>query len=253
MAEVGAIAAVPEEGFSSMARVAGRVAGLAESIATTVADARGAGARQTARDFAARAHRVAGTILDRHGVVVVSSGSHGGGPALVVANHVSYLDPIVVASVLPCIAVAKGETRGWPLVGRGLEALGVVFVRRGDAYSGAIALRRAMRALRQGTSVLNFPEGTTTDGRSVEPFRRGAFGLARLAGVPLVPATIAYDDPRIAWYGGAAFLPHYVQVARTRRTVARVRFGEPVMPGEHDDPAELAERVRAGIAATLAP
>jgi 1-acyl-sn-glycerol-3-phosphate acyltransferase len=167
----------------------------------------------------------------------------------VVANHASYLDPLVVASAVPCVAIAKGETDSWPIVGRGLRTLGVLFVRRGDAYSGAVTLRRALRTVRGGASVLNFPEGTTSDGREVGPFRRGIFGLARLAGVPLVPAWIGYDDPRVAWYGGVAFVPHYASVARTRHTVARVRFGEPFTALPSDDPADLAERARTRIAA----
>jgi len=162
---------------------------------------------------------------------------------------VSYLDPLVVSSVAPCISIAKDETESWPLIGRGLRSLGVLFVRRGDAYSGARALRRARRALGQGAIVLNFPEGTTSDGRTVGPFRRGIFGLARLAGVPIVPLHVAYDHPGVPWYGGQTLAPHYLRLARVPRVEARVRFAAPVFAAPSEDPFMTAARTREIVSA----
>ncbi len=202
--------------------------------------------------LARRAMRTARTLLHVHGVDVRSVGPVPDGPCVLVVNHVSYLDPLVACAVLPCIAIAKGETRGWPLIGRGLAALGVLFVQRGDAHSGAMALRRAWRALEAGATVLNFPEGTTTDGRQVGPFQRGIFGLARLARVPVVPARIAYDDARVPWFGGQTFAPHYWRLAGASRVGAMLRFGEPVRPRADEDAAALARRARA-IVSDLEP
>jgi lyso-ornithine lipid O-acyltransferase len=239
------------------ARATGRAMGLAATIGAMLVQTRAQFAvdramAESPSAYAERTSTCARSILARHGVVVVPNGPRVRGPALLVANHASYLDPLVVASVVPCIAVAKGETRGWPLVGEGMQALGVIFVRRGDPYSGAIALRRALRALVGGASVLNFPEGTTTDGRSVDPFRHGVFGLASIAGVPIVPVTVVYDDPGIAWYGGEAFLPHYMRMARTRSVVAQVHLGEPIVARPSDGPYALAARARGVVADRLA-
>jgi 1-acyl-sn-glycerol-3-phosphate acyltransferase len=216
-----AVGAPPEERI----RAAVRAFGLAAIVARLVVVARAVGAPSPGA-FAERAQRTARAILALHGVDVRTSGCPPAGPVILVANHVSYLDPLVVSSVVPCISIAKGETAQWPLIGRGLQALGVVFVRRGDAHNGAVALRRAWRALRAGAPVLNFPEGTTSDGRDVGSFRRGCFGLARLAGVPVVPTRIVYEDERVPWYGGQTFMPHYWRVARVPSVVARVCFGE---------------------------
>jgi 1-acyl-sn-glycerol-3-phosphate acyltransferase len=188
--------------------------------------------------------RTARTILQVHGVDLRSSGPQPGGPAILVANHLSYLDPLVVSAVVPCVAIAKGETHQWPIIGRGLRALGVLFVQRGDAYSGAMTLRRAWSALSEGATVLNFPEGTTSDGTSVGPFQRGIFGLSRLAGVPIVPVRITYDDPRVPWFGRDRFAPHYWRLAGSQGVVARVRLGEPIVPRPTDDAAALARRAR---------
>ena len=183
--------------------------------------------------------------LERHCVTVQTCGPRPIGRAVVVANHVSYLGTrLVVSSVLPCVSVAKGEVRGWPLIGRGLEDLGVLFVRRGDPYSGARTIRAAVRAIADGAAVLNFPEGTTTDGLRVGPFSRGAFGIARIARVPVVPARIVYDDTAVAWVGGEAFVPHYLRVCRLGGVKATVRFGAPLEVAMSDDPAAVASRVR---------
>jgi 1-acyl-sn-glycerol-3-phosphate acyltransferase len=193
---------------------------------------------------AERAARTARTILRVHGVDVRTSGPVPEGPFVVVSNHVSYLDPLLVSSVVPCISIAKGETSAWPLVGPGLRALGVVFVRRGDPHSGAQALRHAWRALRSRVSVLNFPEGTTSDGHSVGPFQRGVFGLAALADTPILPVRIAFEDERVPWFGGATFAPHYWKLAGVERVTAQVRIGPAIGARRGDDARALARRVR---------
>ena len=224
----------------------GKAIGLAGAVTRLVVEAE-MEADVTAVDLARRAMRTARTILHVHGVDVRAEGPEPRGACVVVANHVSYIDPLVVASVAPCIAIAKGETRGWPLIGRGLAALGVIFVQRGDPYSGASALRAAWRALRAGATVLNFPEGTTTDGRTVGAFQRGIFGLALLAGVPVVPARVSYDDDRVPWFGGQTFAPHYWRLAGVSRVGARVRFGEAMRVRDAENAGPLAMRAREAI------
>jgi 1-acyl-sn-glycerol-3-phosphate acyltransferase len=197
--------------------------------------------------LAGRAARTAATILRVHGVDVRLSGGVPVGPHVVACNHVSYLDPLVVSAVVPCVSIAKGETAQWPIIGPGLRALGVVFVRREDPHSGAVALRRAWRALESGASVLNFPEGTTSDGRCVYPFRRGMFGVALLARVPVLPLRIVYEDDRVPWFGGATFAPHYWKLAGSERIVVRVRVGEPIQPRPAENARDLAARVREAV------
>jgi 1-acyl-sn-glycerol-3-phosphate acyltransferase len=203
------------------------------------------------RALAHRAQRTARRLLDLHGVDVRCADPPPRAPAILVSNHLSYLDPLVIAAVAPCISIAKQETNGWPLIGAGLRALGVVFVRRGDAHSGAVALRRAKRAVESGAMALNFPEGTTGDGSALAPFCRGIFGLAALTGVPVVPAHVSYDDPRVRWFGDEKFVPHYRELSRIARIDARIRFGAPITVQSDDDPRVIADRAR-GVVATLA-
>jgi 1-acyl-sn-glycerol-3-phosphate acyltransferase len=196
---------------------------------------------------ARRQHVAARAMCDLHRIEVQAAGRRPLGPALFVANHLGYFDPMVIGSLATCISVAKQELCSWPLVGRRLRELGVVFVDRGDPWSGARALRAMLRAFRIGTSVLNFPEGTTTDGRSVLPFRCGAFGAARIAGVPIVPVRIDYEDARIAWTGDATFLPHYLAVLSRGGVRAQVTFGSAIAPRADLGARDLADAAKAAI------
>src|SRR5207245_1003035 len=153
---------------------------------------------------------VCAEVCRLHGFRFEVEGTLPSGPAVMVANHISYVDAPVLMSLQPCRPIAKAEIGHWPLIGDGARSLGVVFVRRGDPHSGAVALRQGLRALAAGVSVLGFPEGTTTTGNRLLPFRRGLFGLARLAGVPIVPIGIAYASPEVAWVGDDWFVTHYL-------------------------------------------
>jgi 1-acyl-sn-glycerol-3-phosphate acyltransferase len=204
-----------------------------------------ASTRDCARERALVLRDAARRVLQLHELAVEVRGPFPLGPAVLVCNHVSWLDPLVVASQLPCIPVSKLDVAGWPVIGAIARELGVVFVSRGDPRSGARALSAAGEALANGLCVLNFPEGTTTDGATVLPFRVGMFGLAIRAGVPLVPLAIAYDPPSLAWVGDATFLPHYLGRARGARAFLRV--GAPIVPAAGVSARDLARETHAQI------
>jgi 1-acyl-sn-glycerol-3-phosphate acyltransferase len=243
---------------ATRAREDARAPGVFERVARV---AKVAAQIATSRDGATRspvlgAHRSREAARDMcrvHAIDVRTLGAPPRAPAVIVANHLGYLDPIVLGSLVSCVAIAKREVRGWPLVGARLASMGVTFVDRNDPWSGARAIRAMIRALRLGTSVLNFPEGTTTEGRYVLPFRGGAFLAACVAGAPIVPARIAYDDARVAWIGDATFLPHYLGLTARGPVRATVTFGAPIRPvtptRRRYDARDLAEQARAAIEA----
>ncbi|MBY0274165.1 1-acyl-sn-glycerol-3-phosphate acyltransferase [Candidatus Binatia bacterium] len=184
--------------------------------------------------------RLSGAICASNGLRIALSGPIPQGPVVLVANHVGYLDPLVLASIVPCVPVAKRELASWPLIGRAARAHGVLFVERGAVASGAAVLRGARRALAASLSVLNFPEGTTTRGDRVLPFRRGVFGLARLAAVPVVPAALVPDDDGLTWVGDELLLPHLTRTLARRENAIRVRFGRALLPHRFGSAADLA-------------
>lgn len=183
-------------------------------------------------------------LLHGLGVEIVVTGPVPREPALLVANHLGYLDPLLILREVPAIPLAKSEVGRWPIVGARARALGVIFVDRERVTGRARALLQATRALASGLSVLNFPEGTTTRGEVVLPFHRGLFGVAKALDAPIVPVRIDYDEAAHAWVGDETFVPHLVRLARHQKPRVHVRFGEPLRARSTESPRALAERVR---------
>jgi lyso-ornithine lipid O-acyltransferase len=183
----------------------------------------GMGAKASARAF----HHLARAACASNRIRVDVEGYLPSGPVVLVANHGSYIDPVVIGSIAPCIPVAKRELRDWPLIGDCAERYGALFVKRGCPLSGFRTLRNAMALLQEGGSILNFPEGTT-NWREVGWFKRGFFGLAKHAGVPVVPVAIAFEE-RLSWLGDQTLVPHYVSLLRNGPHSVRVKIARPIV------------------------
>lgn len=231
-------------GLGRLARLASLSVSKAFSVSTVLAPLGGARPQHRAR--ARTLSELAARVLGELGVIIESSGPIPTGPCVLVSNHLSWFDPLVVASRVPVTAIAKSEVSKWPFVGERARALGIVFVDRSKHHGGVKSLLEARRALGQGVSVLNFPEGTTTRGDSILPFRRGVFGLARLLEVPVVPVRLDVD-PALTWVGDDPFLPHLWRVASSASPLVRLRFDEPLALAEESDAAR-AEWARQRIA-----
>lgn len=204
------------------------------------------------RDRLAAAHRLAGalgTIARAHDISVTRRGEVPRTRALIVANHVSYLDPLAVLPICPAAPLATNDVEGWPVVGSIAQRLGVVFVQRDDPHDRIRALRRIHDLLVDGISVLNFPEGTTTAGDRVLPFWRGSFGIAQRLGVPVVPVAIRYADPAMAWRG--KLLPHYTRMLGHRQIEIGLEFGAAIEPRTGESPEAMAARCRNSIVRML--
>jgi 1-acyl-sn-glycerol-3-phosphate acyltransferase len=157
----------------------------------------------------------------------------------VVCNHLSYIDILLMSASRPFIGVAKKEVRSWPLLGWLIAQAGTVFVQRGAAPSTYPAVNAAMAyAFRSGLPVLFFPEGTTTDGSEVLPFRRGLFHSVLHDHVQVRVAALRYELPSdeleanvandVCWWGDALLVTHLVRLMALRGLRASVRFGEVV-------------------------
>lgn len=128
--------------------------------------------------------------------------------AIVVCNHASYFDGIVMTAVLPrrySFVVQDGAGR-WPLIGLCLRRMGVIFVNRNEARSGARTTRALMRRLLQGESLTVFAEGTFKPQTGLLPFKMGAFLMAARCRTPVVPVAIR-GSRRL--YGGGRRLPRW--------------------------------------------
>lgn len=156
--------------------------------------------------------------LDALGVDVIEHGPPPDG-ALIVCNHVGYLDIFVLASRVPVVFVAKREVASWPIWGWLARSAGTIFIdrrRRGDV---AQVGREIAAHLDSGCRIAFFPEGTSTDGSVVLRFKSALLAPVAGSGRPVVPAAIAYavsppfcTRTDIAWWGDMTLIPHLWQL-----------------------------------------
>ena len=165
-------------------------------------------------------------------------------PHVFVANHQSMIDICALFRTLPVPIrfVIKQELAKVPFIGWYARAMGMVFIERGHARDAAVRLHGVVSLVRAGESLCAFPEGTRSRDGSVKPFKGGAFQVALLAGVPIVP---------IAIRGSGVVLP--ASGFRVRPGTIDVCIGEPIpTTGLHaGDRHALARRAHAAIAAML--
>jgi 1-acyl-sn-glycerol-3-phosphate acyltransferase len=205
------------------------------------------------RDERAAAHRLAGALgaLARaHALEVFVHGEVPRRAALVVVNHVSFLDPLAVLPSCPALPLVDVRVASWPIIGPMAAALGVLFVEPASATDRIRALRRLDAVLAGDTPVLHFAEGVRGDG-TVGPLWRGAFGVAQRRGVPIVPVAIRYHAPALAWRGDEAMLTGYLRAAGHLRPAVSVGFGPPLHGRTGEAPERLASRTRSAIARQL--
>ncbi|MBK9082784.1 MAG: 1-acyl-sn-glycerol-3-phosphate acyltransferase [Rhizobiales bacterium] len=147
---------------------------------------------------------------------------------LVVANHVSWIDILVIASLRPMRFLAKAEVGRWPLVAAVARAQGTIFVDRARRRSILPANAAIAAALAAGDVVVVFPEGTTGAGDEALPFRSSHLQPvcdARPASKRIVPLALRYDNSRAAWLGDATLLPHLWEMLRAPPSVCCAVFG----------------------------
>jgi 1-acyl-sn-glycerol-3-phosphate acyltransferase len=151
---------------------------------------------------------------------------------LVVSNHLSHIDIILLGAIMPCFFVSKTEVERWPYFGQAARSGGALFLDRSKRSSASLVARQIGARLKLPVPVLVFPEGTSTDGSEVLRFHTALFEPAIAAGAPITAASIRYviegvPESELCWFGDALFLPHLFRVLRTKGFHAEVRFGIP--------------------------
>ena len=163
---------------------------------------------------------------------------------LFISNHRSYIDPFVQVTHFPALVVAKMEIRSWPIIGYGVKITGTYFVKREEKSSRAAARADISKTIKEGQSILLYPEGTTTKLPTTLPFKPRTFHMAADNQVKIVPIAIEYQDPDDAWVGDDTFVPHFLQVFAKRKVVCEVHYGEPMWDKDGD---LLREKVQAWV------
>ncbi len=185
------------------------------------------------------------------GFRVVRVGQPHAGSALVVANHLSWLDIELIHSQRAVEFVAKAEIARWPLVGWLARRAGTIYHRRGSTESLASVAQMMIERLQAGAQVGVFPEGGTTDGSSVRVFHARIFQTAVEAGVPVQPVALRYlrngqPNPAVPFLDGENFFVNFVRLLGEPAMVAEVHFLEPLAP-HADGRRRLAQAARSSI------
>jgi lyso-ornithine lipid O-acyltransferase len=184
------------------------------------------------------------------------------GPCLVAANHVSWLDIVVLSAVMPCSFVAKREVGTWPLFGAMARLQRTVFVDRTKQHTTGESRDDMSVRLAANETLVLFAEGTSGDGASVRNFKSSFFAAAN-DDTKIMPATLAYlsqwnmpltrrQRPSIAWYGDMELAPHLWQALASGPISVQVTFHDALGVNHRKQAAKEAEAcVRAGLVSAL--
>ena len=173
--------------------------------------------------------------------------------SLIVANHMSYIDIISLASIYKSLYVTSTEMRDTPFLGQIVRAAGCVFVDRKSQNNRERELKDLTRALKAGGLVTIFPEATSTNGESVLKFKHGLFDAPLIAKTTTTPVTINYKSidadkvsaknrDNLCWYGDMTFFSHFIKFLSLKNIVIEIRFHKPLMPNNFSNKTELANK-----------
>ena len=180
-------------------------------------------------------------------------------PFFMVANHLSYLDILVLGSRLGPTFISKHELASWPVLGHLARVTGVIFVNRDRKRDAMRVLEEIDTAVERGAGVVLFPEGTSTRGDQIYPLKTALLEWAAKRNFPVHAVSIRYEanDPsvsvsdEICWWGDALFAPHFLNLLSIQKVTATVTFaGDPVID---DNRAALGTRLRAALQTSFKP
>jgi 1-acyl-sn-glycerol-3-phosphate acyltransferase len=207
-------------------------------------------------------------LCNLFGVHIIVTGTPVRGGVLMVANHTSYLDIIVLGGTTPVSFVAKSEVSTWPFFGLMARLYETVFVERSRRSQAGVARDQLRERLQEGDALVLFPEGTSNDGNRVLPFKSALMGATeavigtdtdgQVRRVPVQPVSIAYtgyygmpmgreNRPLFAWYGDMDLVPHLWEAVTSGPIDVTIEFHPPMTVDEMGGRKPLAARAEAII------
>ncbi|MDF3838039.1 lysophospholipid acyltransferase family protein [Cupriavidus basilensis] len=199
------------------------------------------------RRWSRRLLRICGVTVEVQGLQPGQAAPRG---AMVVSNHISWLDIYVINCWQPVRFVAKSEIRDWPVIGWLCGQTGTIFIERARKRDAHRVLHAITDVMLQGDLVCVFPEGTTTDGTSVLPFHANLMQAPISGGLPVQPVGLAYLDAATgqstvapAYIGDLTLLQTLDAILRSPPIIARLCFA-PTLSASSASRRELAEAAR---------
>ncbi len=189
------------------------------------------------RLWARRAMKIIGVeLVEQTGSIEVPT-------ALIISNHRSLIDPVIQAAFIDAYIIAKAEVSNLPIISKGAEMTGIIFVKREKLRSRLAAREMTKDVLSSGQNVLVYAEGTTGTNRHSEKFKPGTFAVAVELGIPIIPVVIEYSSHKDYWYD-KSLSKQIVRQIGVWNTSAKLHIGQPIMS---DDPKALMETTKAYI------
>jgi len=181
-------------------------------------------------------------------------------PYLIVSNHLSYLDILAIASVTPSVFVSSMEGRAAAFLGLLAGCGGTLFVERRNKANLKREIAEITGTLKEGLNVVIFPEGTSSNGERVLPFKRSLMETAFLSKSDVLPVclTYSYDEEKLSgpakdsvyWYGDMTFFPHFFNLLKKTELIVTFRIMEPLRTGEYASRSALAGAAYQSISAS---
>jgi 1-acyl-sn-glycerol-3-phosphate acyltransferase len=175
------------------------------------------------------------------------------GPMLLVSNHLSWLDILVLHAARHCRFVSKSDVKHWPVIGTLATGAGTLYIEREKRRDAMRVVHHMAESLKAGDIVAVFPEGTTGDGKELLPFHANLIQAAISAHAPVQPVALRFVDRASGQDSdGPLYLGDDTLVSSVWRTlagrpfVAHVRFGEPQV-AQGRDRRQWAEELREAV------
>lgn len=174
-------------------------------------------------------------------------------PFVLVANHLGYVDVVMLATQLRAVFVARADVNGWPVIGNICRAVNTLFIDRGNKRDIPRVMQRMEEILDSGVGVVIFPEGTSTRGEKVLRFLPSLLEIAARSTREVSYASLSYRTPPVSppahlsvcWWGDMAFTPHVLGLLELKGFRGKIGFGEE--PIAETDRKVLATRLHEAV------
>jgi len=181
--------------------------------------------------FKLRRHWVSNMCLPILNIKVEMKGTPPKGGTLCICNHRSLLDPAIISKYMDAYIIAKAEIADYPIINKGAEVTGIIWVKRDSKDSRAATRQAYIDTIAKGYNVLVYPEGTVSTQKETLPFKRGTLNEAAKNGFKVVPAAIEYRDKSDLWTING-LLGYYLKQASKWAIHTKLTFGPEI---ESDD------------------
>ena len=186
------------------------------------------------------------TILNIKVTVEGDEGQLERGGYVIIANHVGYIDGIVLGALFPVIFVSKREVKSWPVIGLWTTLCGTIFINRQRKSLVSLTINEIRRKLKQEANILLFPEGAATNGERMLPFQTAPLAAPLRSRSTIVPVTLTYTSIEeqpvsvtnrdlIYCYDDMEFLPHFWKLLALRSVEVRVTIQPKIECSRYED------------------